>query len=157
LTHWMDGYKFAAFSYVALKAPGDDIPIILAASIRLLPILDQSKLRLFTCETNSIIAGFTVLPLDKPFVEFLSSLAKGIIAQPNGTPVRISHQGLTSQFDPGDRALEMNQPRNATLKTLAVGLDTLLQDSSRIEEINSELRAHKIPFDGIGDLLAQVY
>lgn len=157
LTSWMDGYKFAAFSYVALKKPGNDIPVIVAAAVRLLPLLDQSNLRLFTCETSSIIGGFTVWPLDRPFAEFLSPLREGIVASPNGPVLRMSDQGLTAQFDPGDSALETNQPRQATLKILAVGLNALLQDSSRIEELNCELRAHSIPFDGIGDLLTSVY
>jgi len=153
---WNDGYKFAAFSYVALKRSDKEPPVILAAAIRLLPPLDQSKVQPFTCETSSILGGFTIYPIDKPIAELLSPIAEGIITPPNGPPLRISDQGRTSQFDTGASTLKTNQPRAATLKILAVGLNTLLQDAGRLEEIDSELSSSSTPFDGISDLLATV-
>jgi hypothetical protein len=153
---WSDGYKVAAFSYVALKQPKQASPLIVAAALRLLPVLDRSQLQLFTCETSSIVGGITVWTISGSPLEFLSQIDQAILTPPDMFPVCISDKGLSSQFDSGAGIVGTNQPRSATLKLLAFGLNALLKDDARLEEIDSELRSAATPFDGLSDLLIAV-
>ena len=125
---WSEGFKLATLSYVALKQTENKIPVIVAAAVRLWPVLDQTKLHFFTCETPSLIAGFTHWNIDSQPLGFLSRIDEWLISPPNSDLLRICDKGLTSHFDTGTSTLKTNQPRSATLKLTAFGLNSLLQD-----------------------------
>jgi hypothetical protein len=68
---WKKGYRFAVFSYVSLKQK-DSLPMIVAASIRLMPVLDASKIVVFTHDSKSVTAGITHWEIKDNPLSFLS-------------------------------------------------------------------------------------
>ena len=75
---WKDGYRFAVFSYVAINRQNNS-PILMAGSIRLMPVVDVSKIKFFTHTSKSITASITHWKIEDELLGFLAQIADGLI------------------------------------------------------------------------------
>lgn len=151
---WKNGYRFAVFSCVALKQQ-DSLPMIVAASIRLMPVLDVSKIEFFTHDSKSVTAGLTHWEIADDPLGFLSHIADGFISLPNGERMRLCNdedKNIWSQFNSGTDLIKNNQPRTASLRLSGCNINTFFQDVGGLDEIDCELQSSTIPFNGLRDL-----
>ena len=154
---WGDSYRYAISSYVAIKIDSI-LPTIVCGSINLLPLLNAPHLEFFVHETQSIIAGRTVWALDNGPHCFLSTIDSGVVSQPDGKQLQLfdKDNDTLSRFDSGTARVDTNQPRMTSLRLEGYELEPLLQKVGGIDELDCELRSHRIPFDGMADLLSGV-
>jgi hypothetical protein len=85
---WKDGYRFAVFSYVAINRQ-NNFPILMAGSIRLMPVVDVSKIKFFTHTSKSITASITHWKIEDELLGFLAQIADGLITIPNGKKISL--------------------------------------------------------------------
>jgi hypothetical protein len=85
---WSCSYKYAIFSYVAIKR-NDKVPTIVCATINLFPRVNKQQIEFFVHETQSVVAGRTIWELDKDPLCFLSSIEEGIVFQPDGKQLHL--------------------------------------------------------------------
>src|SRR5262249_46253686 len=155
---WGDSYKFAIFSYVAIKRKGE-VPAIVSGTINLFPLVNTSQFDFFVHETRSVIAGCTMWTLDNNPFGFLSALDDGVVSQPDGKQLRLFDRNIndvSGEFDSGTSTVKANQPRIARLLLLGHELERLFHNAGGFDEIDCELCSHEIPFDGILDLMRGV-
>jgi len=152
---WKNGYRFALFSYVALKQQ-DDLTMIIAASIRLMPMLDTTKIMFLTHDSKSIAAGITYWEIeDDNTLGFLSQISDGFIQLPDGKRMQFCNDednNIWSQFNPGTDLIKNNQPRTVSLKLSGSIIDNFFENAAGLEELDGELQSSTIPFNGLSDL-----
>lgn len=150
---WKHGYRFAVFSYVAFNRQ-NELPMLIAGSIRLLPVLDASKIKFFTHNSKSITAANTHWKIENEPLGFLAHIADGLIALPNGKKISLCNddKNVWAQFNPGMELIKNNQPRIVNLKLSGCEIDTFLENERVLDELDSELQSSVIPFNGLGDL-----
>jgi len=151
---WKNGYRFALFSYVALKQQ-DNLTMIIAASIRLMPVLDTTKIVFFTHDSKSVTAGITHWEIEDNSLGFLAHIADGFILLPNGERMQLCNDkenNIWSQFNPGTDLIKNNQPRATSLRLSGSNIDIFFQNAGGLDEIDGELQSSTIPFNGLSDL-----
>lgn len=154
IIQWGNAYKCAVISYVGFKTP--DGPRLLCGHILLEVMRVRIKHTPFNFETEYVLAGRRVLDVAWPKIpSLLSTAGKGEIPFiSNDIALGVENQRKISvDFYPIHHPLFGEGPRLSCLRIRGMGKYSLFAKITDSLQLDWELKAAKVPFDSLDDLL----